>query len=250
MRRFQNNNFIRYQPQPQFKNQFIQNSQYMPNSQFMPNSQYMQTSQFMPNSQFLQPNAPCPIDRGYNDDCISVHSQSTCPQSISQDNMATLKNELFDMFKELVETSQKNFTNLIESVKNTNEETSKILHDEVEEIGNTEIAIQENEPITEFDEIKNKVLMMREEHWNNSEEIKNELQKIIEAVNKLKNIKKNKKKYYNNKVSNPVTLKRPEPKSYDHPPCECFFNRERMMTRRQIMKGIANGKLVCICKNN
>jgi hypothetical protein len=166
--------------------------------------------------------------------------------------MTTLKNELFDMFKELVETSQKNFTNLIESVKNTNQETSKILHNEIEEIGKTEIPTQENDSVTEFDEIKNKVLMIQEEHWSNSEEIKNELQKIIEAVNKLKNIQniqKNKKKYYN-KVRNPMILKRPEPKSYDHPPCECFFNRERMMTRGQIMKGIANGKLVCICKNN
>ena len=140
MNRFSANPFSRYPQQSNFRSQF----------------------QFNPN---LKPSVPSQIqDPRFNDDTISVTSETTCFQGVSQENFSGFKSELCEMFKTLIEGTQKNLANLIESVKSANEIGIVGIKEKVIHIHEENKESFKEVKIPEIVEIKDQILMMQNEN--------------------------------------------------------------------------------------
>ena len=228
MNRFPVNPYIRYPQQSNYRNKFQSTSGF---KGVVPSQS---NANFFPPSQSLDPR--------FNEDNISSVSETTYMQNISQDNLAGFKSELGDMFKTLIESTQKQFGILIESVKNVNQIGITSIKEEIklEKVNNQE-RIKVIAP-AELNDIKNEILKIQNENNASNEELSEEINKILRSLSQMKLQKRRGKK----RPVTDIVLYKPTIKKASIP-CDCFHNCIGIQTRGQILKAIASGQLKCSC---
>ena len=219
-------------------NRFPVNPYHLYRSQRGVNSQYQGNLNFKPQmpSQVLDPR--------FNDDNISIASESTYAPGISQDNFNNFKTDLCDMLKVLIDSTQQNFTNLIDSMKSVNSEGITAIKEEVISINKENELRFESIEAPEIGEIKEQVLLLQKENEKCSKSMSEEISKIIKRMSNMK-ITKKRPQPKRNMQTDPV-LYRPVRKTPVHF-CECMLRNNGMMTRGQLLREISKGALKCSC---
>lgn len=180
------------------------------------------------------------MDNHYNDDAISVASESTFAQNYSQENFVKIKADLCDMFKSLIEINQKNFTSLIDSVKKTNDIGLESLKLNIAEVSFTSANKLEKIPLQETQKVDSDTT----EKFERINLELAELNKIVEGFGKIykkPSGRKRKLQNYDLQLFKPA-------KSKKAIPCDCWMKHRGVKSRGQILRSVEDGTYKCECK--
>lgn len=188
------------------------------------------------------------------EDTMSVYSDSTLmgAPNLSQDSLNSFRSELCDMFKMLVETNQKNTTQMIEALVASSRKELEQSKEEYKEFKN-EILEKINEISSEaidkqeIESLKEDLHKMEKQMTVQKERFRSEIAKISESLTKVGNVAKLKKKSVR-KVYVPKKLWK-ETTRIPPLPCICLLDSNEYLTRRQRLKAFQEGKISCKCNN-
>jgi hypothetical protein len=183
------------------------------------------------------------LDPRFNDDSMSVASDATCMPGVSQENFSVFKSELCEMFKLLIDNTQKNLSSLIDSVKSTNDAGLSVIKTQSKENNQLQQEYIKNIQFNELFEVKNQLLILKQENNEQDNMIKLEISKIIQTIGKIKI----KRKRFKRSRPCDMVLYKPMTKR-ESVPCDCFLvHTKGILTRGQILRGISTGDLKCTC---
>ena len=189
-----------------------------------------------------------PQDPRYNEDCYSVVSETTFAGGISQENISTLKNDIIEKFKGLLENTQKNYADIISSITKNNSEGIQSINKYI-----NSIQIEEDPSLlAQFDLIKEGVKQIEAQSWQSNSKIKEEIDKIMRKVAEIKNAKtiKPKKRRLNHfETVEPCYFRKFKSKKTPVP-CTCLIRQSKSKTRFKVLEDYKKGKITCNCKNN
>ena len=189
-----------------------------------------------------------PQDPRYNDDCYSVVSETTYAGGISQENISTLKNDIIDKFKGLLENTQKNYADIISSITKNNSEGIQNINKYI-----NSFQIEEDPGLlAQFDLIKEGVKQIEAQSWESNSRIKEEIEKIMGKVAEIKGIKAVRRQIRRKtqlETIEPCYFRQFKPKRAPVP-CTCLIRQSKSKTRLRVLDDYKKGIITCNCKNN
>jgi len=189
-------------------------------------------SQFQPLNNFSELSVPRVSQA---EDTVSMSSEATClAQSFSQESFNSLKHDLCDFFKSLIESNTQTLTKLVEGVAETNNSQIQELKVQLEA---AQKSAEENKHQKE--QLQNTLNLLKEEMRLKAIKFQYEIAQIEKTLKSKKSKPRKRKAEY--KVEGPEKEKVPPL------PCSCLILKGRLLTRRQRLKYYTAGKLLCKC---
>ncbi len=180
---------------------------------------------------------PVPTQDMRNDDNISIASESTYyAQHISDD----FKADVSEVFKSLIESTQRNFAELIESVKYVNHNEINAIKEQTK----AEIPVVDVED-SELDLVKEQILKLKDNHLRSNTELQEQLAKVIEVVKFMKKKKTHRRPPIKRMPEMPIGTR--DFNKVEKVPCRCFMLRKGVFARSSILKKISSGDWKCEC---
>lgn len=185
------------------------------------------------------------VDPRFNEDCFSVTSETTYPGGISQGDLSLFKSDLIEKFKGLLETTQKNYADIISSVNKNNSEGIQNIN---KLIDNIQIKTDPSSLSLQFELIKEGIKQLEAQDWQSKTKIKEEVDKIVNKISEISanNIKKQRKK--KNLDRKEICYFRQFKTKISPVPCICLIQQGSLKTRRQVLNDYKQRKLTCKCK--
>lgn len=198
---------------------------------------------FRPSQGVISQSAMHQVDR-FNEDCYSVASETTYPGGISQGDLSLFKSDLIEKFKGLLETTQKNYADIISSVNKNNSEGIQNIN---KSINSLQIHSDPTSLSAQFDLIKEEIQQLEAQDWHSKTKIKEEIDKILRKISEFKATKP-KKPQKKNLDNREICYFRQFKATKSPVPCICLIQQGKLKTKRQVLNDYKQGKISCKCK--